>query len=63
MPYKYVVFPDAYDPLKITVDGDQVTLEANAPVKGVVLDVEGDTAKWSDQCTCRSPSAFGLHCR
>jgi beta-mannosidase len=55
MPYKYVVFPEAYDPLTVTVDGDRVTLKANAPVKGVVLDVEGAAAKWSDQCTSCSP--------
>ncbi|KAL7409700.1 glycoside hydrolase family 2 protein [Mrakia frigida] len=50
MPYKYICYDEDYKPLKITVDGEKVTLEANAPVKGVVLDAAGEDAKWSDQC-------------
>jgi len=57
MPYKYICYPDDYKPLKITVEGEKITLEANAPVKGVVLDVAGeDDAKWSDQCLVGSLS-------
>ena len=59
MPYKYICYDEDYKPLKITVDGEKITLEANAPVKGVVLDVAGEDAKWSDQCLV-SPSSSSL---
>lgn len=37
--------------LKTTVgpDGETVTLQALKPIKGIVLDVDGDDVKWSDQ--------------
>jgi beta-mannosidase len=46
-PWKYLIFPDPG--LSIDVDGDKVTLNCKKPIKGLVLDVEGDEAKWSDQ--------------
>lgn len=30
-------------------DGESVTLSTNKPIKGIVLDVEGEDVKWSDQ--------------
>lgn len=30
-------------------DGETVTLETRKPIKGVVLDVDGEDVKWSDQ--------------
>lgn len=55
MPFKYIVFPAPYEPIDISVDGDTVTIRAKVPVKGVVLDVEGDEVEWSDQSTSNSP--------
>lgn len=43
--------------LQVTVgaDGDSVTLTTRKPVKGIVLDVEGDDVKWSDQAIDLAP--------
>ena len=30
-------------------DGESVELSTRKPIKGLVLDVEGDAAQWSDQ--------------
>jgi beta-mannosidase len=30
-------------------DGDSVELSTQKPIKGIVLDVEGEDVKWSDQ--------------
>jgi beta-mannosidase len=30
-------------------DGDSVVLSAQKPIKGIILDVEGEDVKWSDQ--------------
>jgi len=30
-------------------DGDSVILSARKPIKGIILDVEGEDVKWSDQ--------------
>lgn len=46
-PWKYLIFPK-YD-LKITEGSDSVTLSTNEPIKGIVLDVEGDDCDWDDQ--------------
>ena len=37
--------------LKITPsqDGESVELSTKKPIKGIVLDVDGDVVKWSDQ--------------
>ncbi|VDC02568.1 unnamed protein product [Peniophora sp. CBMAI 1063] len=51
-PFKYLHFPPVKDlGLKITVgaDGESVELSASRPIKGIILDVEGEDAKWSDQ--------------
>jgi beta-mannosidase len=31
------------------VEGESVELSTKKPIKGLVLDVEGDDARWSDQ--------------
>lgn len=48
-PLKYLLFPDPG--LKITVEGEEITLECERPVKGAVLDTEGAEGEvsWSDQ--------------
>ncbi|KAG6855148.1 hypothetical protein C0991_006077 [Blastosporella zonata] len=51
-PFKFINFPATEElGLKVTVgaDGDSVVLSTNKPIKGIVLDVEGDDVKWSDQ--------------
>lgn len=51
-PYKYIHFPSVQDlGLSVTIgsDGESVELATRMPVKGIVLDVEGDDVKWSDQ--------------
>ncbi|KAJ7068225.1 glycoside hydrolase family 2 protein [Mycena amicta] len=47
-PFKFIKFP-ADTRVEVKVDGEQVTLSTNRPVKGIVLDVEGPDVKWSDQ--------------
>lgn len=50
-PFKYVHFPPVEEVgLKIT-PGDDETLELSTkkPIKGIILDVEGEDVKWSDQ--------------
>ncbi|KAK8844526.1 hypothetical protein IAR55_006372 [Kwoniella newhampshirensis] len=46
-PWKYLTFPNPN--LKVKVNGDQVELSCDKPIKGIVLDVEGDECEWSDQ--------------
>jgi beta-mannosidase len=51
-PFKFIKFPPIKDiGLKITTDYDNETirLSVKKPVKGVILEVEGETVKWSDQ--------------
>ncbi|RDB22567.1 Beta-mannosidase B [Hypsizygus marmoreus] len=51
-PFKFIHFPSPQDlGLKVTVsgDGESVILSANKPVKGIILDADGDDVKWSDQ--------------
>ena len=51
-PFKYIHFPPVKDVgLEVEVDKDKetVTLSTKKPVKGIVLDVEGDQVEWSDQ--------------
>jgi beta-mannosidase len=51
-PFKFITFP-AVDQvgLKVSVSasGDTVEVSTNKPIKGIVLDVDGEEAKWSDQ--------------
>ncbi|PCH41492.1 glycoside hydrolase family 2 protein [Wolfiporia cocos MD-104 SS10] len=51
-PFKFISFPDIKDlGLSITVqsDGESVVLSTKKPIKGIVLDVDRDDARWSDQ--------------
>jgi len=51
-PFKFINFPSVKEVgLKIAVesDGETVSLSTQKPIKGIILDVEGDDAKWSDQ--------------
>jgi len=51
-PFKFIKFPTKKEvglDIKVGPDGETVTLSAKRPVKGVVLDVEGEDVKWSDQ--------------
>ncbi|KAI0053587.1 glycoside hydrolase family 2 protein [Auriscalpium vulgare] len=51
-PFKYIHFPAVEDlGFKIATlgDGESVELSTLRPIKGVVLDAEGDFVKWSDQ--------------
>lgn len=51
-PFKYLSFPPVEElgfeitPLQ---DGESVVLSTKKPIKGIVLDVEGEAVKWSDQ--------------
>ncbi|KAH7930093.1 glycoside hydrolase family 2 protein [Leucogyrophana mollusca] len=51
-PFKFITFPAIKD-LGLSVqtggDGESVELSTKKPIKGIVLDVEGDDVKWSDQ--------------
>lgn len=46
-PWKYLIFPEPS--LQVEVDGDVVRLNCKKPIKGIMLDVEGDEVEWSDQ--------------
>ncbi|KAF8529175.1 glycoside hydrolase family 2 protein [Hysterangium stoloniferum] len=51
-PYKFINFPNPRDlGFKITVDadGESVQLSTDRPIKGIVLDVDGEDVQWSDQ--------------
>ncbi|TFK43576.1 glycoside hydrolase family 2 protein [Crucibulum laeve] len=51
-PFKFINFPTVHElGLKATVgaDGESVVLEAKKPIKGIVLDVDREDVKWSDQ--------------
>jgi len=51
-PYKYLKFPSVKEVgLTITPlgDGESIELLAHRPVKGIVLDAEGEFVKWGDQ--------------
>jgi beta-mannosidase len=66
-PWKYLSFPTV--DIKISVNGDEVAIEANKPVKGVIFDTDGDECEWSDQAVDLFPgdrqvlSAKGLNGR
>jgi beta-mannosidase len=49
-PWKYLTFPDDVG-LELSVDGEEVRLECQRPIKGIVLDTKGAEGeiKWSDQ--------------
>jgi beta-mannosidase len=49
-PFKFIHFPSVEEVgLDVRVDGDIVELSAKKPIKGIVLEVDGDDVKWSDQ--------------
>jgi len=51
-PFKFIDFPPREDlglQVEIDKDGETVTLSCCKPIKGIVLDVEGDYVQWSDQ--------------
>ncbi|KAF5322547.1 hypothetical protein D9619_000300 [Psilocybe cf. subviscida] len=51
-PFKYIHFPDLSElgfKVEVSADGAAVKLSTNRPMKGIVLDVEGGEAKWTDQ--------------
>ena len=51
-PFKFIKFPPVEAVgLNIIVadDGETVSLSVKKPVKGVILDVDGEDVKWSDQ--------------
>ena len=51
-PFKFITFPKVEQlGLKAAVgaDGETVTLSTEKPIKGIVLDAEGDDVQWSDQ--------------
>ncbi|KAF8138531.1 glycoside hydrolase family 2 protein, partial [Boletus edulis] len=51
-PFKFIKFPAIKDlglVVQIGDDGESVHLSAKKPVKGIILDAEGEDVKWSDQ--------------
>ena len=52
-PFKYIHFPPRADPglqIAVTADGASVTPSTERPIKGIILDVDGEQdAEWSDQ--------------
>ncbi|KAJ4478021.1 glycoside hydrolase family 2 protein [Lentinula aciculospora] len=49
-PYKFIDFPkDVAFTAEVSIDGESVKLSSKRPMKGIVLDVEGEDVKWSDQ--------------
>jgi len=51
-PFKFIKFPPVADlGLKVDVgpDGETITLSTRKPIKGIVLDVDGEYLKFGDQ--------------
>jgi len=51
-PYKFISFPPVETlglKASLAADGESVVLSARKPIKGIVLDADGDDVKWSDQ--------------
>lgn len=51
-PFKFINFPPVHVVgLKAIVqdDGESVLLRTNKPVKGIIMDVDGEDVQWSDQ--------------
>jgi len=49
-PFKYIKFPSVEEvDLRLTIEGELVTVSTKKPIKGVVLDADGEDVKWSDQ--------------
>jgi beta-mannosidase len=51
-PFKFINFPSVEEAgLKIAPgsDGESIVLTAQKPIKGIILDIDGDAIRWSDQ--------------
>jgi len=51
-PFKYIKFPSVKEVgLTITTlgDGESIEMSSSKPIKGIVLDAEGEWVKWGDQ--------------
>jgi beta-mannosidase len=51
-PFKFINFPAIKDlgfSLKTRSDGESVELSTQIPIKGIILDAEGEDVEWSDQ--------------
>jgi beta-mannosidase len=51
-PFKFINFPKPEDlgfEVTVDADGETVHLSTNRPIKGIVLDADGDDVRWSDQ--------------
>jgi beta-mannosidase len=51
-PFKFIEFPAPQEvglKLAIGADGESVRLSSQKPIKGLVLDVQGEDVCWSDQ--------------
>ncbi|KAL0577728.1 hypothetical protein V5O48_004277 [Marasmius crinis-equi] len=51
-PFKFIKFPNVKEvglKAEVSADGESVVLSSKKPVKGIVLDVDGDDVAWSDQ--------------
>lgn len=51
-PFKFINFPIPEDlglKVEVSPDGESVTLSTQMPIKGLILDVDGDDVKWDDQ--------------
>ncbi|KIK65310.1 glycoside hydrolase family 2 protein [Collybiopsis luxurians FD-317 M1] len=49
-PFKFIDFPkDVGLKVELSSDGESVKLSSKRPVKGIILDVQGEDVKWGDQ--------------
>lgn len=51
-PFKFIKFPAIEDlgfSVKTSSDGESVELSTQKPIKGIILDAEGEDVEWSDQ--------------
>ena len=51
-PFKFIKFPPVEAVglnISVAEDGETVSLSVKKSIKGVILDVDGDDVKWSDQ--------------
>ncbi|CED84166.1 glycoside hydrolase family 2 protein [Phaffia rhodozyma] len=54
VPYKYIVYPDSYNPVQIKSHESSISVSTSLPVKGVVFDVDSEKegeaeVSWGDQ--------------
>lgn len=51
-PFKYIKFPSPKEAglrIELSKDGESIELSCLKPIKGIILDVEGEFVKWGDQ--------------